>query len=169
MASCLLVARTSATCSPCHDDDLGVPKAIMIRGDMCRRWVKRAEDEDDVRISDTAGVSLDQIEIDGCVLHHWSSMPRRRTYARPEPSTRRSLGQRSMRSHGAPWHSCATCQEATSDRTKRCQPTHSHAPRRSQRPARRLTMSDATWPTLGIRGETKLASWQPSRAAASTQ
>jgi hypothetical protein len=91
MASCLVVARTSATCSPCHDDNLGMPKAIMIRGEMCRRWVKRAEDEDDVRISDTAGVSLDQIEIDGCVLHHWSSMPRRRTYARREPSIRRSL------------------------------------------------------------------------------
>jgi hypothetical protein len=50
---------------------------IVVRGDMGGRWVEGPEDEDHVRIPDIPGVSLDQIEVDGCLLRHSFSMPSR--------------------------------------------------------------------------------------------
>lgn len=48
----------------------------MIRGDVCGRWVQSADDKDHVRIPDVPSLSLDQIEVDGILIFHSSSMPR---------------------------------------------------------------------------------------------
>jgi hypothetical protein len=52
-----------------------VPPVIVLGSDVGRSCMQRAEDEDDVSWAYPPGMSLDQIEVDGCLLDHGISMP----------------------------------------------------------------------------------------------